>query len=50
MPEKAAGKIVRDPEAVALDAINKAMASLDDDAKAAVVAWFQRKYGKPAGQ
>ncbi len=41
-----AGKITRDPEAVAIDAINRAMASLDDDSKAAVVAWFQRRFAK----
>lgn len=39
------GKIVRDPEAVAIDQISRAMAKLESpESRTAVFAWFTRRF------
>jgi len=38
------GKIVRDPEAVAIDQISRAMARLEPMSAAAVYSWYRRRF------
>lgn len=43
-----AGRVVKDPELVALQDVSKALAGLDPAARARVLDWVNKKYGTPA--
>lgn len=42
-----AGRVVKDPELVALQDVSKALAGLDPAARARVLEWVNKKYGTP---
>jgi hypothetical protein len=44
-PTEAPGRVVKDPELVALQDISKAMAALDPAARARVLEWVNKKDG-----